>query len=357
MIGKVSIGRSFKGCVLYCMEDKKQKLKESMRLRQTEQLVMKGRAELVHYNMCYGDKHELIQQFNGVRGLNPKLSKPVLHITLSLSPEDHLQKGKLSEMAEECARQMGFQNNQYIAIYHKDTGHQHLHIVANRIGFDGKTVSDSHNYQKISRYCRGMELKLGLRQVLSPRRYLSQKERLIERHDIRKEELKERIKLSIRQSRSYLEFEHRMKQYNYEVIRGRGIAFRDAQKVYVKGSELGYSLATIEKQLKMQLVQRQSMTEEQKHFLSLQQSLDKKEKQTQTEKNTQRREHRYVQQRDQKFERKKDDDDMSEGIRNKPLYEKILDVLMEPIHENQEIPYELEQEIKLKHQRKQKISH
>jgi hypothetical protein len=99
------------------------------------------------------------------------------------------------------------------------------------------------------------------------------------------------------------------------------------------------------------------MTEEQKHFLSLQQSLDKKEKQTQTEKNTQRREHRYVQQRDQKFERKKDDDDMSEGIRNKPLYEKILDVLMEPIHENQEIPYELEQEIKLKHQRKQKISH
>ncbi len=339
------------------MEDKKQDMRQSMRLRQAEQQIMKDRAEMVHYNMCYGNKHEIIQQFNEVRGLNPKLSKPVLHITLSLSPEDHLQKDKLSEMAEECARQMGFENNQYIAIYHKDTGHQHLHIVANRVGFDGRTVSDSHNYQKISRYCRGMELKLGLRQVLSPRRYLSEKERLIERHDIRKEELKERIKLSIQQSRSYLEFEYRMKQYNYEVIRGRGIAFRDAKKVYVKGSELGYSLATIERKLKMQLVQKQSMTEEQKHFLSLQQSLDKKEKLKQYEKNIQRQEHRYAQKRDQKFDHKNENDGMSEARGNKPLYEKILDILMEPIREHQETPYELEQEIKQKHQRKQKISH
>ena len=328
-----------------------------MMLRQTEQLVMKGRAEMVHYNMCYGNKHEIIQQFNDVRSLNPRLSKPVLHITLSLSPEDHLQKGKLSEMAEECARQMGFENNQYIAIYHKDTKHQHLHIVANRVGFEGKTVSDSHNYQKISKYCRGMELKLGLRQVLSPRRYLSQKERLIERHDIRKEELRERIKLSIQQSRSLLEFEHRMRQYSYEVIRGRGIAFRDAQKVYSKGSDLGYSLATIEKQLKVQLAQKQSMTSEQKHFLSLQQSLDKMEKQKQAETNTEKSDLRQEQKRYQKFDFKKDDDDMSEGRRNKHWHEKVHEILMEPVRENEGIQYELEQEIRQKHQRKQKISH
>jgi hypothetical protein len=33
----------------------------------------------------------------------------------------------------------------------------------------------------------------------------------------------------------------------YEIIKGRGIAFVDPQKVYTKGSDVGYSLATIEK--------------------------------------------------------------------------------------------------------------
>jgi hypothetical protein len=62
-----------------------------------------------------------------------------LHVTLSLALEDRLSKDKLMEMCEQCAREMGFEKNQYIAAKHKDTGHLHLHIVANRIGFDGRT--------------------------------------------------------------------------------------------------------------------------------------------------------------------------------------------------------------------------
>ena len=38
-----------------------------------------------------------------------------------------------------------------------------------------------------------------------------------------------------------------MKQKGYEIFKARGIAFRDKQKVYTKGSEVGYSLQTIEK--------------------------------------------------------------------------------------------------------------
>jgi hypothetical protein len=76
--------------------------------------------------------------------LNRKLSKPVLHVTLSLSPGENLSKDKLMEMSEHCAKDLGFENNQYIAIAHCDTNHQHLHIIANRIGFDKQTVSDSN---------------------------------------------------------------------------------------------------------------------------------------------------------------------------------------------------------------------
>src|SRR6266542_5980078 len=243
MIGKISMGKSFKGCINYCLEDKRQ--------TEEEKLVMNNRAELFVYNQCFGNKYELIQQFNEVRQLNPKLSKPVLHITLSLPPQEKLSKAILTDMAEDCAKELGFDKNQYIAIHHNDTNHQHIHIVANRIGFDGKTVKDSHNYQKIAAYCRKMELRHELKQVLNPRRYLAKELRQLSRQDIRKEQLKHDIKECLITSKNYSEFENKIKQKGYEIFKARGIAFRDKQKVYTKGSEVGYSLQTIEKILSL----------------------------------------------------------------------------------------------------------
>lgn len=159
----VTIGKSFRGCILYCLNDKIQE--------PTKEQVMKNRAELLLFNKCYGNQKELIRQFNEVRQLNTKLSKPVLHITLSFAPDESLEKNKLMEMSEACAKDLGFENNQFIAIHHKDTNHQHLHIVANRVGFDTKTVSDSNNYKKIANFCRKMEIQYHLKQVLNPKRF------------------------------------------------------------------------------------------------------------------------------------------------------------------------------------------
>ncbi len=239
MIGKIAIGKSFKGCLLYCLNDK---LPD-----QKQELAMKNRAEILLFNQCYGNQKELIQQFNEVRHLNPKLSKPVLHITLSLSPGEQLSKDKLMEMCQDCAKDMGFENNQYIVIHHRDTNHQHLHIVANRVGYDKRTVSDSRNFQKIASYCRKMELKFELKQVLSPRQFLSKEQRLIPRQDVRKEQLKTDIQQTLKQSRNYNEFEQKMKGLGYQVLKGRGISFIDDKKVKIKGSEAGFSLMKIEK--------------------------------------------------------------------------------------------------------------
>jgi hypothetical protein len=237
MIGKITIGKSFRGCLLYCLNDK----------REQQNLITQGRAEALLFNMCFGSQRELIEQFNDVRKLNPRLLKPVLHITLSLAPGELLSKDTLTEICEHCARDMGFGNNQYVAIQHSDTDHQHLHIVANRIGFDKRTVSDSNNYQKIANFCRKMELKYKLTQVSSPARFLSKEERKIPRHDSRKERLKKRIQYSLQRARNYAEFEKQMIAFGYQVVKGRGISFIDDKKVKIKGSDVGFSLATIEK--------------------------------------------------------------------------------------------------------------
>lgn len=226
MIGKIIIGKSFRGCISYCLDKKE--------------------AELLCSNLCYGNKKELINQFNEVRVLNQHLAKPVQHITISLAKGEQLDKAKLSSIAEDCASELGFAQNQYIVIAHYDTAHQHIHIVANRVSFDGKTVKDNHNFRKIAVYCRKMEEKHGLQKVLSPRRFLSREFRHLPRSDQRKEKLRGDVRKCLCISKNYSEFEQQIKRLGYQVSKARGIAFIDPQKVRIKGSEVGYSLAKIE---------------------------------------------------------------------------------------------------------------
>ena len=87
MIGKVIIGKSFGGCISYCLNDKQQ--------QPNGEPVIENRAEALLYNQCYGNEKELISQFNDVRKLNTNLASPVLHITLSLAPRESLPKNKL----------------------------------------------------------------------------------------------------------------------------------------------------------------------------------------------------------------------------------------------------------------------
>jgi len=232
MIGKIKTGKSFRGCINYCL-DKKQ-------------------AEVLAYNYCYGIKKDLIDQFNDVRNQNQKLSNPVQHMTISLPPGEKISKEKLISIAADLAKEMGFENNQYVVVQHHDTDHEHIHIIVNRVGRDGKTLSDSNNYKKIAEFCRKMEIKYGLRKVLSPRKFQSPQQRQLPRMDQRKEQLKADIKTSLKQSKNYQQFEQAMKQKGYQVEKARGIAFTDDKGVRIKGSEVGYSLATLEKILAQQ---------------------------------------------------------------------------------------------------------
>lgn len=231
MIGKIIIGKSFRGCISYCLD--------------------KDRAEILQHHLCFGEKREIIQQFNEVRQLNERVAKQVMHITLSLVPGERLSEKQQHQLLEAAANDLGYTNNQWISIAHHDTSHQHFHIVVNRIGFDGKTLSDSNNYKRIANFCRRMEKELGLQQVQSPQRFLSTAERSTPRFDQRKERLRHVIIQALKKARDYPDFEKKVKASGYEVIRARGIRFIDDRKVKTKGSEVGFALQKIEKLLSM----------------------------------------------------------------------------------------------------------
>ncbi len=104
----------------------------------------------------------------------------------------------------------------------------------------------------MANYCRKMELKYELKQVLNPKRYLSKEQRNIPRFNQRKEHLRNNIKEALKGCSNLTQFEQKMKERGYKIIKGRWISFADEKKVIVKGSELNYSLQTIEKILAKQ---------------------------------------------------------------------------------------------------------
>jgi hypothetical protein len=251
MIGRVSIGSSFYHCISYCLEDKRELSEEKkLALAMQDRLQHKDRAEVLEYNNCFGNKYELTQQFKDVRKLSRRVEKPMLHLTLRLAPEEILTKEQLREVGRECAKEFGIADHQYICVLHKDTKEQHIHIAANRVGFNGKVANDSNSYKRMAELCRRLEKKYDLQEVLSPRAFLSPKDRLLPRQDSRKEKLKVNIQQTLKYADSYLEFERQMKDLGYKVLKGRGISFIDDKKVKIKGSEVGFSWVKIEKILR-----------------------------------------------------------------------------------------------------------
>lgn len=248
MIGHVSIGASFYHCISYCLEDKKELSdQQKQELAKQDNLQHRERAEVLEYNKCFGNKHELTEQFKDVQKLSRRVEKPVLHLSLRLAPGETLTKEQLIEMGRACAKEFGVADNQYICVLHKDTKEQHIHIAANRVGFNGKVASDSNSYKRMASLCRNLEKQYNLKEVLSPRAFLSPKDRLLPRHDQRKERLREDIRQTLEKVTLYSAFEKQMQELGYKVIKGRGISFIDNKKVKIKGSEVGFSLAKIDR--------------------------------------------------------------------------------------------------------------
>ena len=260
MIGYVSKGGSFVGCISYVLDDK-QDLTEAMKqeLAHMDKLQHKDRAEVLEYNKCFGNKYELAEQFRDVQKLSKRVEKPVLHLSLRLAPGETLSRNQLIEIGREAAKEFGVADHQYIVVLHKDTKEQHIHIAANRVGFDGKVASDSNSYKRMAALARRLEKEYHLQEVLSPRAFLSPSERLLPRHDIRKDRLKENIQRTLKEVSQYSEFEKKMTDLGYKITKGRGISFIDDKKVKIKGSEVGFSLMKIEQilALKQELALRQ----------------------------------------------------------------------------------------------------
>jgi hypothetical protein len=156
MIASQKIGKSFMGAFNYNLK----KLSHPNR---------EQRAELLATNFSSLDPKRVRQEIELIRGMRPSLGKYVYHTSLNFSKEEakQLSNEKLSIIAKEYLKEMGYVNNQYMIFRHHDADHPHIHLLVNRITFDGEVVSDSNNYKRSEALIRKLEKTHGLMQLTS----------------------------------------------------------------------------------------------------------------------------------------------------------------------------------------------
>jgi len=148
MIGKIIKGKSFQGCLSYVMR--------------------KTGAAVIDMNMDGKDPYSLANEFSLSWQLRPKLSYKVCHVILSLSPEEHLNNASWQIAIAQYLKEMGFTNNQYVAVKHTDKeNHEHIHLVTSRVRMDGSVVSDSWDWTRSQDVIRKLEQDFGLAAVPS----------------------------------------------------------------------------------------------------------------------------------------------------------------------------------------------
>lgn len=110
--------------------------------------------------------------------LRPSIAKPVKHIALAFHPNDKeaLDNERMIAIAKEYLEAMGCANVPYVLVRHFDAQHPHIHIVLNKIGYDGRAVSDRHERVRNAHVCRQLTEQHGL--YISPGKQAVRLERL-----------------------------------------------------------------------------------------------------------------------------------------------------------------------------------
>lgn len=153
MIGKIIKGRGFRGVLEYAL--------------------LKEKGKLIWSNLASEEPRGMAQEFGAIRQLKPRLKNAVFHAALSAPKNEKITDQTWVSIALEYLKKMGFVCPQVVLVRHSDTEHDHIHVIANRIGLDGKVVNDSKDFERQEKTLRAIEKQFGLQPLVAPRKSAS----------------------------------------------------------------------------------------------------------------------------------------------------------------------------------------
>ena len=188
MIAKIIKGADFGGVINYMLSKEERKVKV-----------------LASNNIGFTDQNLCAHEFTLQASMRPSVQKPVCHTILSFSASDaeRLTDDVMTKIANEYLEKMGYGNTQSLIVRHSDRQHPHLHICINRIGNDGKTISDRNEKYRSTKICRELTEHYGLT--------IGDGKKAVNRHRLRGEdklryEIFDAIKAILPQSQNWKDF-------------------------------------------------------------------------------------------------------------------------------------------------------
>jgi hypothetical protein len=220
MVAKIVKGKGFKGVVNYVLD----------KAKQTQLLVAHG--------VRHKSRESIIRSFALQAGMNPKVTKPVGHISLDFSVQDagKLSNEQMIRIAADYMKQMGIVDTQCIIGRHFDKEHPHIHIVFNRVNNNGKTISDSNDRFRSEKICKLLTQKYGLYFANGKENV---KEHRLKEPDKTKYEIYRALETTMPRCRNWHELERELKKVGVAMeFRSNG----DTDKIQgVKFTKNGYS--------------------------------------------------------------------------------------------------------------------
>ncbi len=125
-------------------------------------------AEVVLKEHLAGDTPaEITEEFKIIQSQNQRCHNNTLSFIISPTIEDGKNQTPedLGEIARKFLKELNLQNHQSIGFVHRDKAHTHIHIYANRIGFDGKAYNDSFIGKRSQIAADNVAKELGLKRV------------------------------------------------------------------------------------------------------------------------------------------------------------------------------------------------
>lgn len=188
MIAKIIKGTSFSGVISYMLSKRE------------------GKAKVLQANGVRSSlPNDIAHDFNLQASMRPSVQKPVCHTILSFSAHDseRLTEATMVKIANEYLHEMGYGDTQSLIVRHSDCQHPHMHICINRIGNDGKTISDRNEKYRSTKICRELTERYGLT--------LGEGKKAVNRHRLRGEdklryEIFDAIKAALLHSKNWKDF-------------------------------------------------------------------------------------------------------------------------------------------------------
>ena len=184
MISKGRTGSSFGGLHRYLLDGRPGD--ERISERGLQEYLLDGRsgeerervAWTAQRNLPCEDPQYAAAVMDAVAAQNPRVQKPVYHVSLSAAPGETFTQAQWEGIADRFLQQLKLDQHQVLMVAHRDTDHQHVHLMINRVDVEThKAWDNGHDYARRERALRLIERELKLREVPGPHFRLAGQER------------------------------------------------------------------------------------------------------------------------------------------------------------------------------------